>query len=334
MQATLRQSTVRGGVCAAAAIAVAGALVVGPAPTPDASIALLHTDAVELAVLPSWLQWVDDGTTALTAQIAAIAGGLQSELDNPVPIVSAVLRNQVFNVQDVGGALITSAQVLASAAVSVPALLLNAVFDAVSNPLSIPTILTALVADVIITANAAVAPVTAALSALATETFTRAVGVVNAVIANAAPIAGAVINVPVAIANAIGAAALGVAGSVLTLNPLNVVGAIGDGLVDIETTSFNAVAAVGTAVGNLREAVAAAVSFPLPPVAAASVPKAAQAVSPGGVKPAQRTAKSAARSAVPTELGKSAVPTELGKSAVPVKKTAKTAKAAAADSRR
>lgn len=329
MRSTLQQSTVRRGVCAAAAIAVAGALVAAPAPTPEVSVAMLHAPAVELAALPSWLQWVDDGTTALTAQIAAIAGGLQSELDNPVPIVSAVLRNQVFNVQDVGGALITSAQVLASAAVGVPALLLNAVFDAVSNPLSIPVILTALVADVINTANAAVAPVTAALSALATETFTRAVGVVNAVIANAAPIAGAVINVPVAIANAIGAAALGVAGSVLSLNPLNVVGAIGDGLVDIETTSFNAVAAVGTAVGNLREAVAAAVSFPLPPVAAASVPKAAQTVSPGGSRPAQRVAKSMAQSAAPTEHGKSGVT---------VKKTAKTAKsakaAAAADSRR
>ena len=323
MRVTSGSSTERSRAAAAVATAVAGVLVISPLPAQDASMRLFHAPAIELVALPSWLQWVDDGTAALTAQIGAIAGGLQNELDNPVPIISAVLRNQVFNVQDVGGALITSAQVLASAVVSVPALLLNAVFDAVSNPLNIPVILTALVADVITTANAAVAPVTAALTGLATETFTRAVGVVNAVIGNLAPIGAAVINVPVAVANAIGAAALGVVGSVLTLNPLNVVGAIGDGLVDIETTSFNAVAAVGTAVGNLREAVAAAVSFPLPPVAAASVPEAAQTVSPGGTRPAQRTGQ-----------GKPAAPARQGKPGVTVKKAAKTARAAAADSRR
>lgn len=323
MRVTSGSSTERSRAAAAVATAVAGVLVISPLPAQDASMRLFHAPTIELVALPSWLQWVDDGTAALTAQIGAIAGGLQNELDNPVPIISAVLRNQVFNVQDVGGALITSAQVLASAVVSVPALLLNAVFDAVSNPLNIPVILAALVADVITTANAAVAPVTAALTGLATETFTRAVGVVNAVIGNLAPIGAAVINVPVAVANAIGAAALGVVGSVLTLNPLNVVGAIGDGLVDIETTSFNAVAAVGTAVGNLREAVAAAVSFPLPPVAAASVPEAAQTVSPGGTRPAQRTGQ-----------GKPAAPARQGKPGVTVKKAAKNARAAAADSRR
>lgn len=323
-------STVRSRTATAAVIAVAGVLTLSPLPVSDTSVRLLHAPAVELAALPSWLQWVDDGTAALTAQVAAIAGGLQNELDNPVPIVSAILRNQVFNVQDVGGALITSAQVLASAVVGIPDLLLNAAFDAVSNPLSIPVILTALVTDVINTANAAVAPVAAALTALATETFTRAVGVVNAVIANAAPIGAAVINVPVAIANAVGAAAFGVAGSFLTLNPFNVIGAIGDGVVDIETTSFNAVAAVGVSVGNLRQAVATAVSYPLPPVAAASVPKAAaaQVIAPAGTPiRAHRTAQSTA-AAHP-----SSAPATPARAGAAVKKTAKAAAAATASRR-
>jgi hypothetical protein len=253
-----------------AALLVGGAVVQGPLTTPVASLPAppsVVAAAVELAALPTWLQWVNSGTAALTAQIAAIAGGLEDELDDPVPIISALLRNQVINVQDVGGALITSAQVLATGLVSVPQVLLNAVSDIIANPLNIPAVLTGIITTVINTANAAITPVTAALTSLATTTFTRAVGVVNAVLANAGAIGGALINVPIAIGTAIVNAALGVVGSVISLNPLNVIGAVGDGLVSIETTAFNSVAAVSAAAGTLRQAVRVAVSFPLPAAA-------------------------------------------------------------------
>lgn len=253
-----------------AALLVGGAVVQGPLTMPVASLPAppsVVAAAVELAALPTWLQWVNSGTAALTAQIAAIAGGLENELDDPVPIISALLRNQVINVQDVGGALITSAQVLATGLVSVPQVLLNAVFDIIANPLNIPAVLTGIITTVINTANAAITPVTAALTSLATTTVTRAVGVVNAVLANAGAIGGALINVPIAIGTAIVNAALGVVGSVISLNPLNVIGAVGDGLVSIETTAFNSVAAVSAAAGTLRQAVRVAVSFPLPAAA-------------------------------------------------------------------
>lgn len=301
-----------------AALLVGGAVVQGPlasqvasTPAPPSVVAA----AVELAALPTWLQWVDSGTAALTAQIAAIAGGLENELDDPVPIISALLRNQVINVQDVGGALITSAQVLATGLVSVPEVLLNAVFDIIANPLNIPAVLTGILTTVINTANAAITPVTAALTSLATTTFTRAVGVFNAVLANAGAIGGALINVPIAVGTAIVNAALGVVGSVVSLNPLNVIGAVGDGLVSIETTAFNSVAAVSAAVGTLRQAVRAAVSFPLPAAAARAVrpasavpavasPAAAQADS--SVSAEQPHAKRSVR-AVP-ELGAAEAP--------------------------
>jgi hypothetical protein len=291
---------------AGAALLVAGAVGAGPLAAPVASptAPAVLTAAVDLAALPTWLQWVNSGTAALTAQIAAIAGGLENELDDPVPIISALLRNQVINVQDVGGALITSAQVLATAAVSVPQLLLNAVFDIIANPLNIPAVITGLLGSVVNTANAAISPVTAALTSLATTTFTRAVGVFNAVVANAGTIGGALINVPIAIGNAVVAAALGVVGSVVTLNPLAVIGAVGDGLVSIETTAFNSVAAVSSAVGTLRQAVRVAVSFPLPAAAlrtarpAAAGHAAAQADPPESAREprAQRSARTAAAS--------------------------------------
>lgn len=281
-----------------AALLVGGAVVQGPLTTPVASLPAppsVVAAAVELAALPTWLQWVNSGTAALSAQIAAIAGGLENELDDPVPIISALLRNQVINVQDVGGALITSAQVLATGVVSVPQLLLNAVFDIIANPLNIPAVLTGILATAINTANAAITPVTAALTTLATRTFTRAVGVFNAALANAGTIGGALINVPIAIGNAIINAALGVVGSVVSLNPLNVIGAVGDGLVSIETTAFNSVAAVSAAAGTLRQAVRAAVSFPLPAAAVRAVRPAAavqEAASPSALQ---------ADSAAPTE---------------------------------
>jgi hypothetical protein len=257
-----------------AALLVGGVVVHGPPTTPVASIPVppsVVVTAVELAALPTWLQWVNAGTAALTAQIAAIAGGLENELDDPVPIISALLRNQVINVQDVGGALITSAQVLTTGLVSVPQVLLNAVFDIIANPLNIPAVITGIFATVINTANAAITPVTAALTSLATTTFTRAVGVFNAVLANAGAIGGALINVPIAIGTAAVNAALGVVGSVVTLNPLNVIDAVGDGLVSIETTAFNSVAAVSATAGTLRQAVRTAVSFPLPAAAVRAV---------------------------------------------------------------
>lgn len=280
---------------------VAGTVAVGPTATPSAPPAVV-TSAVHLAALPSWLQWVDNGTIVLSAQIAAIANGLQNELDDPVPIVSAILRNQVFTIQNVGGALITATQVLTTGLISVPQLLLNGFFDVIANPLAIPAVLTGLVTTVVNTVNAAVTPVSAALGTVVSQTVSRAVGVFNVLTANLGAIGGALINVPVAIVNAIGAAALGVVGSLATLNPLDVVGAVGDGLVGIETATFNSAAGVATAVGNTRQAVRAAVSYPLPaaafrvgaqkvsaPVLAAAPangPRAGSAVDKSRVKPA------------------------------------------------
>lgn len=278
-----------------AAVVFAGTIVTAaPVVTPLPSAPAVVSAPVDLAVLPSWLQWVNNGTTVLSAQIAAIAGGLQNELDNPVPIVSAILRNQVFNIQDVGGALITAAQVLTTGLVGVPQLLLNGFFDIVANPLNIPAVLTGLVTTVINTVNAAITPVSAAVTSLVSATVSRAVGVFTVTTANLGAIGAAVLNVPVAIANAIGAAALGVVGSLATLNPLNVIGAVGDAVVSVEAAAFNSAAGVATAVGNLRQAIRAAVSYPLP---AAAVHVAAQSVSVKSTAAAPKTPR--ARTASP-----------------------------------
>ena len=269
---------------AGVALLAAGTVAVGPAPAAE-PVPTVAGAAIELAALPSWLQWVSNGTNLLNAQIAAIANGIQNEIDDPVPILTTVLRNQIVNAQDVGGAAVTAAQVVITGLVSAPNLALNAVFDALANPLAIPAILTGLVGNVVNIATSAVAPLASALTALASNTITRAIGAANAVIANLAGIGGSLIGVPVAIGNALVGAAAAVVGSVLTLNPLNVISTVGDSLVNIEAASVNSVAAVLGAVNDLRADVRTAIAYPLP--AAARPASSGAARSPSG--PAERS---------------------------------------------
>lgn len=222
---------------------------------------------IELAALPSWLQWVDNGTALLSAQIAAVANLVQNEIDDPLPIAATVAQNQIINAQNLGTAALNSAQVLVTGLVRVPDLLLNAVFDAIANPLSIPLILSGLVTTFINTATGAVTPLVSALTSLVTTTVTRAFGAGNAVIANVVPIGAALIGVPIAIGNAVIGAAAAVVGSVLTLNPFNVIGAVGDGLVGIEAAAANSVIGVAAAVGKLRSDVRSAIAYPRPAAA-------------------------------------------------------------------
>ena len=257
------------------ALLAAGTVAVGPAPAAE-PVPTVAGAAIELAALPSWLQWVSNGTNLLNAQIAAIANGIQNEIDDPVPILSTVLRNQIVNAQDVGDAAVIAAQVVISGLVSAPNLVLNAVFDALANPLAIPAILTGLVGNVVNIATSAVAPLASALTALASNTITRAIGAANALVANLAGIGGSLIGVPVAIGNALVGAAAAVVGSVLTLNPLNVISTVGDSLVNIEAASVNSVAAVLGAVSDLRADVRTAIAYPLPAASRPASPGAAR----------------------------------------------------------
>jgi len=278
---------------AAATVALVAVGTVAPAPAAEVTVPTVAGAAIELAALPSWLQWVSNGTTVLNAQIAAIANAVQNEIDEPVPILSTIARNLIVDAQDVGDAGVTAAQVVITGLVSAPNLLLNAVFDAIANPLAIPAILVGLVNTVINTVTSATSPVVAALTSLASTTVTRAIGAVNAVIANLGSIGGALIGVPVAIGNALVGAAVSVAGSVLTLNPFNVISAVGDAVVNVEAVSVNSVAAVFSAVSKLRADVRAAVAFPLP---AAALPAAARAAKAPSGAPQRSRVASAVRS--------------------------------------
>lgn len=303
----------RPAAAAVLALAAGATLAVQPvtAPVPPVVAA-----AVEMVALPSWLGWVSDGTDVLTAQIGAIANGLRDEIENPVPILTVAVRNQIGNAQTAGSALVDTVQVLATGLVSVPELLLNAAFDVIANPLAIPAVLIGLVSTVLSTATAAVGPLGAAVVSVVNNTVNRAVGVAGAVAGNLAPIGAALFNVPVAIGNALVSAAAAVVGSLVTLNPFSVIGAVGDGLVGVEAASFNAAAGVATAVGNLRSAVRVAMAYPLPAAAlpAAAKSAAAQTVPAAASRSAARPVQ-APRSDVlrlPSAAAKAAQPAAAG----------------------
>lgn len=80
--------------------------------TPSAPPAPVVAHAVELAALPTWLQWIDNGSAAIGAQIAAVAAGVQNELAHPLPIVPIIGRNLIKNLTDLSTAAGTAAQTL------------------------------------------------------------------------------------------------------------------------------------------------------------------------------------------------------------------------------
>src|SRR5262249_29382408 len=93
MQVALRRSYAAGGV----ALLGAGYIAMTPiAPSlPDLHLPTLKSAAVELTALPTWLEWLQNGTVQLSQQLAALGAGIQARIDDPLPIVTQLILNGV-----------------------------------------------------------------------------------------------------------------------------------------------------------------------------------------------------------------------------------------------
>ena len=282
MQVALRRSYATAGV----AFVGAGVIAITPIapPVPDMHLPSLRSPAVELTALPSWLQWVDDGTANVQAQIAAVVGLIQDEIADPLPVLSQIVQNQIANAQLLASAFTTSGGVIASTIAGLPAALLNAISDAIDDPTQIPVIISDLVDGLVFAAASAAAPVINAVTDVVTTTVVRAVGVASALASNVAPITLAALSAPFAIGETVINSGIAVLAAVATLNPLNVIGALGAGAVAIEAEAFNQVANIVGALGDLRDDVVAALSVPLP-----SAPIMARTAGPEAVPAAAKT---------------------------------------------
>lgn len=276
MQVALRRSYAAGGV----ALLGAGYIAMSPiAPSlPDLHVPSLRAPAVELTALPSWLEWLETGTEQLQAQLAALGEGIQARIEDPLPIVTQLIANGVGYAQEFATAFNTSAGVIARALVGLPLALVTAIQDAIENPANIPAILTGLVDSLVETVNDAVTPVVNAVTTVATAVFTHALGVADAIITNTPDIATAVLRAPIIFGAQVVDSTVAVLAAIATLRPLNVIGAVGQSLVDLEGAAVDAVTPIGQAVRalqlDIRDALA---TEPVTPTAAKT---AGPAVSP------------------------------------------------------
>jgi hypothetical protein len=273
MQIALRRSYATAGV----ALVGAGVIAISPIapPVPDMHLPSLRAPAVELTALPSWLQWVNDGTANVEAQIGAVVSLIQSEIADPLPILSQIVQNQIADAQRLASASTTSAGIMAGAAAALPAALLNAISDAIADPSQIPVIVSNLVDNLVGAGSLAAASMINAVTDVVTTTVTRAVGVASAVVSNVAPITLAALEAPFAIGDTVINSGMAVLAAAATLNPLNVIGALGDGSVAVEAEMFNQAANIVGALGDMRSDVVSALSVPLPPAPVMAAPRTA-----------------------------------------------------------
>ena len=271
MQVALRRSYAAGGV----ALLGAGYIAMSPIapPLPDLHLPSLKAPAVELTALPTWLAWLQTGTVQLQEQLAALGEGIQARIDDPLPIITQLIVNRVGYAQDFATAFNTSAGVIAEALVGLPLQLVLAIQAAIANPANIPAILNGLVTGLVTTVTDAVTPVVDAVTTVATTVFTHALGVADAIITNAPDIATAVLRAPILIGTQVVDSTVAVLAAIATLRPGNVIGAIGQGLVDLEGATVGAITPIGHELRALQLAIADALAAPAP-LAAASDPAA------------------------------------------------------------
>jgi len=276
MQVALRRSYAAGGV----ALLGAGYIAMSPIapPLPDLHLPSLKAPAVELTALPTWLAWLQTGTVQLQEQLAALGEGIQARIDDPLPIITQLIVNGVGYAQTFATAFNTSAGVIAQALVGLPLQLVLAIQAAIANPANIPAILTGLIDGLVGTVNAAVTPVVDAVTAVATTVFNHALGVANAILTAAPGIATAVLEAPIAIGTQVVDSTVAVLAAIATLRPGNVVGAIGQGLVDLEGAVVGAITPIGHELRDLQLAIRDALAAPVPLASPAAVPDASAKV--------------------------------------------------------
>jgi len=272
MQVALRRSYAAGGV----ALLGAGYIAMSPIapPLPDLHLPSLKAPAVELTALPTWLAWLQTGTVQLQEQLAALGAGIQARIDDPLPIITQLIVNGVGYAQDFATAFNTSAGVIAEALVGLPLQLVLAIQAAIANPANIPAILNDLVTGLVDTVTDAVTPVVDAVTTVATTVFTHALGVADAIITNAPDIATAALRAPILIGTQVVDSTVAVLAAIATLRPGNVIGAIGQGLVDLEGATVGAITPIGHALRALQLDIADALAATPAPLAAASDPAA------------------------------------------------------------
>lgn len=228
----------------------------------QAEVALpqLRSPAVELTMVPWYIGLAELGI-GVAEDVAQIVG---DEINDPLPILSAIYNNQFNNLQSIAGGAIDGGEVVLDAVLEIPAVAAGLALVAIINPAELPAALAIVVDHVLALPGQAVAPILGAVNAAVQTTIANAIEV-GAILADDVPdLIEQALAVPVAIGEVALAAGINVVNTAVT-NPAGVPNAIGNGVLAVATETVDQVGGVVESVGDTRQEIVDALT---PPVAA------------------------------------------------------------------
>jgi len=163
-----------------AGIAFAGAGVIATAPftpsLPDVQIPSITTPALELAALPSYFEWVQATTDALTYQLPTLQQIIESGIDGLLPVVEQLFDHQLPDVSSLINNLVETGTLPSSSALQEAMKAIVAAQGTTDGATLIPAMVDGLVAvvqDIASFASRAVEPVITYLLKATIATITR-----------------------------------------------------------------------------------------------------------------------------------------------------------------
>lgn len=276
-----------------ASIAFAGAGIIATAPftpsLPDVQIPSITTPTLELAALPSYLEWVQSATDALTYQLPTLDQIIESGLDGLMPIVEQLISHPFPDIDALTTGLAetgvppTSAQDVAS--------LLLTTQTSLGDGNILPEFVQGLVSvveDITDFASSAVEPVIDTVVKITLATLTRLSEIYDATLTDVPHIVSALVSGTRTVVGTLVDNVKLVAEAAASMDPLAVLQAATDGLLNVQNAVTEQSLKVIAALDKFRVDIETALALPeWLPMPAKSRPS--SAVPPSGAATALKT---------------------------------------------
>lgn len=273
MYALNQLPALRAPLFAGVALVGAGTIAVGPMlpVTPLSGLPGVHAPGVTLTALPSWLSWVDTGSAQIQDQILDASARIQHEIDTTAIWNQATANLDAYTRYLVTG-LNSSLTLGGLSLAELPASVVNALAAAIADPSRIPAILTDLAYSLLTIPITVVAPALDAIATVAATSAAHSAGVGAAFLDDTAGIAIALAEIPFLVGAQTVDSGVAVIQAAATLDPRNVISALGNGYFDVEGELYDSIIAATVQVHVLGDAIVEALKTPPAPAPGAGAP--------------------------------------------------------------
>lgn len=252
-----------------AGIAFAGAGVIATAPftpsLPDVQIPSITTPALELAALPSYFEWVQAATDALTYQLPTLQQIIESGVDGLLPIVEEFLSHQFPDINDLTTDLPETGTLPSMSSLQDAMQLIIAAQGAPDGTGIIPEIVQGLVQvvqEIADFASHAVEPVISYLLKATIATLSRLTATLSAAFTDLPQIAVTLVSAAGSVVGTLIDNVRIVVEAAATLDPAGILKAVTDGLANVQHALGEQAGAVFAAIDKFRIDVEAALDLP------------------------------------------------------------------------